>query len=129
MLGNVTPEPNIYRGWTVHNILHRQGRKLLVTQYICSLFSNTTSPHVGFPWWWCHSPIFYDDGICCYETSLIKCCTIWKKLQPFSSQGSGDFWAQPAKLRPPHNFYRFSQDSIGCKVVAINLDRLISSSL
>ena len=41
-------------------------------------------------------------------------------------QGLGDFGAQPAKIRPLHNFYRFSQDLTGCKLVAMNLDQPIS---
>ena len=40
-------------------------------------------------------------------------------------QGSGDFWAQPAKIRPLTST-GFSPDLIGCKLVAINLDRPIS---
>jgi hypothetical protein len=41
-------------------------------------------------------------------------------------QGSGDFWAQLAKIHPFTNFYRFFHDLTGCKLVVINLDQPIS---
>ena len=41
-------------------------------------------------------------------------------------QGSGDFWAQPAKIRPFTTSTGFFQDLTGCKLVAIHLDRPIS---
>ena len=41
-------------------------------------------------------------------------------------QGSGDFWAQPAKIRPFTTSSGFLQDLTGCKLVAIHLDRPIS---
>ena len=48
------------------------------------------------------------------------------RLFSLSYQGSGDFWAQPVKNPPLHNFYRFFQDLTGCKLVVIHLDRPIS---
>ena len=56
------------------------------------------------------------------------------------TQGLGDFWAQPAKIRPSQLLPVFFQNLTGCKLVVINLDRstscifflkcrLISSSL
>ena len=41
-------------------------------------------------------------------------------------QGSGDFWAQPAKILPFTTSTGFLQDLTGCKLVAIHLDRPIS---
>jgi hypothetical protein len=41
-------------------------------------------------------------------------------------QGSGDFGAQPAKIRPFTTITGFFQDLTGCKLVAIHLDRPIS---
>jgi hypothetical protein len=40
-------------------------------------------------------------------------------------QGSGDFWAQPAKIHPFVTSTGFFQDLTGCKLVAIHLDRPI----
>jgi hypothetical protein len=78
--------------------------------------------------WWatCFGPLA-SIYMCIYRSAVSndkyiqkdKVCLSW-------FQGSGDFWAQPAKIHTFATSTGFFQDLTGCKLVAIHLDRPIS---
>ena len=68
------------------------------------------------------------SGLLCRRNERYTCYTkVVIPSPPSTAQGSGDFWAQPAKIRPFRTSTGFFQDLTGCKLVVINSDQLISS--
>ena len=68
--------------------------------------------HAHTCWWWATV-----NRVCPFiATSRVG-------VYALSRQGSGDFWAQPSKIRPFTTSTGFSRIWPGCKLVAINLDR------